>query len=471
VTSGSATSSGRDAYRFVVIALLWALLFFGLFRLSITQTCVLLPLTSAQGDVARWLVGLPRLSMAITLDCSASDVMALCLAFTLAYPVRWRQRLGGAAIGLAWILAMNTTRLAVLERLAMSPAFGLLHIYVWPSLLIAGTLAYLALWVAHTDGWQSSVAGTGTPLSRFLTTCLVAVAVFAALAPALYRSDLLIPPAIWVTAAAARVLNAAGYAAAGRQTVLYTPAGTFFVTPECMATPLMPLYLSGVLSLTASWRGRVIGLLAFVPVFGALLVARLLTVALPPVATLSPLFVTHGFHQFLLGAVIIATACLLRPGNESRTRRACRTLAVFVGVAALTWMTARSYTTLVTAGAGALSRLIPSIATTLWEPGDLQGALLVLPMYQVALFAALWAAWHGPVRLHRAAIGVAVLYLSQLALLVIIGDLHARWSMSLPTTLLRAWAVGAPLLGVWLADPSSVRTAFAARRTAPRSSP
>ena len=52
----------------------------------------------------------------------------------LAYPVRWRTRLAGAAGGAALILGLNTLRIGTLGRAAASPAwFNALHVYVWPA--------------------------------------------------------------------------------------------------------------------------------------------------------------------------------------------------------------------------------------------------------------------------------------------------------------------------------------------------
>jgi len=44
----------------------------------------------------------------------------------------------------------------------------------------------------------------------------------------------------------------------------------------------------------------------------ALAVVRLLLLALPPVLAASPLFLVHGFHQFVLGALCVVGLALLR---------------------------------------------------------------------------------------------------------------------------------------------------------------
>ena len=318
-----------------------------------------------------------------------------------------------------------------------------------------GTLLYLATWVARVERWSPAPIAANTPLARFLATAAVAVAAYAALTPVLYHSTLLYTPGRLVTTAAARILTAAGgthVSASG--IVLTTPTGSFFVTPECVATPLMPLYLAAVLSLPRTWGRRLLGLVAFGPVFVALLVARLLTVSLPPVADASPLFITHGFHQWVLGALLVGVASARRPGAAGFVRPAARATMILAALVAVSWVAGRSYAVLVTAGSAVLSRVVPSVLVSLWAQGDLQGALLVLPVYQLALFLGLWTAWHGRRRFARAMVGVVALYASQVMLLVVLGALNVQSGADLPALFLRAWAVAAPLvLAAALARP------------------
>ena len=92
-TAGSPT----DAVKYVLRGLAASLGFFGLLRLNWTEANVVLPFTHAQGGLAVGLFGTPALPVEVTLACSGADALALCLGAVLAYPVRWRRRLAGAA--------------------------------------------------------------------------------------------------------------------------------------------------------------------------------------------------------------------------------------------------------------------------------------------------------------------------------------------------------------------------------------
>src|SRR5687768_4095879 len=95
---------------------------FGLFRLNWIEMHGVLPLTQLQGRIAARLSGTTTLPVDVTLACSATDVLALCLGAILAYPVSWRKRVAGAGIGVALILSLNTVRIATLARAAADPA-------------------------------------------------------------------------------------------------------------------------------------------------------------------------------------------------------------------------------------------------------------------------------------------------------------------------------------------------------------
>ena len=91
--------------------------------------------------------------VAVTAECSGTDVLALCLAAILACPVPWRARLAGAAGGVALVLALNTVRIATLGRAAASPAlFQALHLQVWPAILVLATAGYVFAWMRGALG-------------------------------------------------------------------------------------------------------------------------------------------------------------------------------------------------------------------------------------------------------------------------------------------------------------------------------
>ena len=112
--------------------------------------------------------------------------------------------------------------------------------------------------------------------------------------------------------------------------MLWTPRGGFLVTQECISTPLIPVYLAAVCAysrdVAAADRSA---LLATLPLFIGLGIARLLVVALPD-ASRSPLFLVHAFYQLLLGAVVVFVAALWRHGGRAALGHAL--VGIVVGV-------------------------------------------------------------------------------------------------------------------------------------------
>jgi exosortase/archaeosortase family protein len=133
---------------FLLAALAWSLGLFALLRTPWVEDRLVLPLTQLQKQAADYYAGSPAVPVAVTLECSGTDVLALCLAAILACPVRWRARLAGATGGIALVLALNTLRIATLGHAAASPAlFQALHLQVWPAILILATSGYVFAWM------------------------------------------------------------------------------------------------------------------------------------------------------------------------------------------------------------------------------------------------------------------------------------------------------------------------------------
>ena len=93
----------------------------------------------------------------------------------------------------------------------------------------------------------------------------------------------------------------AGVTAHAAANELWTPRGGFLVTQECISTPLIPIYFAAICSYSRTWGRLILGLLATLPLFVALSIARLLLLALPDVLA-SPLFLRHGY---LLATVVM----------------------------------------------------------------------------------------------------------------------------------------------------------------------
>jgi hypothetical protein len=247
-----------------------------------------------------------------------------------------------------------------------------------------------------------------------------------------------------------------GLLAAASGNVLATSRGAFQVTPECLATALVPLYAAGVLTARLTWSGRALALAAALPLAAALAVARLCLLALPPALAGSPLFLVHGFHQIVLAvAVVVMLAVWREPPATRRWPRAAGRAAAALGAAAVLAVVAGPALTRAVLGAArALASRAPQTLADLAAPGDTQGALALLPAYQAGLLLALGIAAFPGWRRFLWAFGLLVA--SQVVLLGVLGEMAAQAGLVAHALLLRAWAVAVPVvlaLVLWRAEP------------------
>ena len=256
----------------------------------------------------------------------------------------------------------------------------------------------------------------------------VFVVLFAAGSPFYLQSAGVLAIAAFVARAAAATLLVFGVDAHAAANVLWTPRGGFAVTQECIATPLIPVYLAAVCAYATTWRRLVPAVLATLPLFTALGVARLLLVALPAYA--SPLFLVHAFYQLLLGAVVVLIAALWRHGR--RTGAAHAAAGVIAGVLFLYLL------------GGPYARVVayPSAGPI----ADPQGALAFMPSFQVGLFLALSVAALTGVGWKRFLAGLAALGATQAAGVVILHALAAHPDLTMRVRDIRAWAVAVPVV-------------------------
>jgi exosortase/archaeosortase family protein len=425
--------------KFALGAVACSLGLFGLLRLSWTEAHIVLPFTRMQAALAG-LFGTTALPVEVTLACSGADALALCLGAVLAYPVPWRVRLPGAVGGAALIVSLNILRIGSLGRLTASPAaFDALHLYIWPAVLTLAIAGYVFAWMRFADrphGLSERETGPTSfterpPLTRrFVLVTAAFVLVFSAASPLYLESAGILALAGFIARAAAAGLGIVGVSAHAAANVLWTPRGGFLVTQECIATPLVPVYLAGVCAYSTTWRRLIVGILATLPLFIALGVVRLLVVALPDAVVVSPLFVVHAFYQLLLGAVLVFLAALWRHRGRAAIGHAL--VGAIVGVL-LVRLLGPSYTRAVTYVAGA-------------PLDDPQGAIAFLPAFQVGLYLALWVAAFVALGWKRFVAGLAVLELTQMAGLLALHALttHARLAAHVPEV--RGWAVAGPLL-------------------------
>jgi len=433
----------RRATTFLLAALAWSLGLFALLRAPWVEKRLVLPLTQLQKQAADYYAGVPSVPVAVTLECSGTDVLALCLGAILACPVSWRARLAGTAGAVAFVLGLNTVRVATLGYAAASPAlFRALHLQVWPAILVLATAGYVFAWMRKALG---PTVQTDFPLvRRFAPRAGVLLVAFALCGPWIARSDALLEAGAWTARAAAFFLTAAGLAAAATGNVLATSRGVFIVTPECLATALVPLYVAGVLTARLTWLARARALAVAPPLFAVLAIARLLLLALPPALAASPLFLVHGFHQIVLAVIGVVLLALWRepPARRRWTRAAGRAGAALGAAAILVIVAGAALTSTVLGAARAVASLAPHTLTELAGPGDAQGALALLPAYQAGLLLALGmtacAGWR------RLLSAFGVLLASQVVFLVVLGELADHAGLVAHALLLRAWAVGVP---------------------------
>jgi exosortase/archaeosortase family protein len=441
-----------DAARFALRGVAWSLGFFGLLRLNWTEAHAVLPFTQVQAAAAVGLFGPSALPVEVTLACSGADAIALCLGAVLAYPVSWRMRLTGAGAGAALILALNTLRIGTLGLMAASPAwFNALHVYLWPALLTLAIAGYVFAWMRLADSRRAlaETAGAVGPVStdhppaplatarlaprptrQFIFFTAGFLLLFSAASPLYLESTAVLGLAGFIARAAAVTLGVVGISANAVANTLWTSRGGFLVTQECVSTPLIPVYLAGICAYSATWRRLVLGVLATAPLFIALGIARLLVVALPGAVVASPVFLVHAFYQLLLGAVVVFLAAQWRHGGRAALRHAL--VGLIVGVAFIYFL-GPSYTRIVTYPVGAPS-------------DDPQGAIALLPAFQIGLYLALWVAAFVAAGWRRFVAGLAILELSQTAALLALHALANHPGLTAHVRDVRGWAVAGPLL-------------------------
>jgi exosortase/archaeosortase family protein len=419
----------------------WSLGLFGLLRLPWTEAHLVLPYTRAQAAAAVGLFGFSTLPVEVTLACSGADALALCVGSVLAYPVPWRRRLVGAAGGIGLILALNILRIGTLGLAASWPArFNTLHVFVWPAVLTLAIAGYVFGWMRLVDrrvtlAERAVPAGPSPtnrpqPTRRFVLFTAAFLFLFAAASPLYLESAGVLALAGVIARAAAVTLGLVGVSAHAAANVLWTSRGSFMVTQECISTPLIPVYLAAVCAYATSGRRMMLGVLATLPLFIALGIARLLVVALPDAVVTSPLFLVHAFYQLLLGAVVVFIAALWRHGRSTAWRHA------LVGVAAgvlFVQVLGPVFTRAVTYFAGA-------------PLDDPQGAIAFLPAYQIGLYLAVWVAGFLAVGWTRCLAGFAMLGLTQTAGLLALHVLATSAGLTAQVRDIRGWAVAGPLL-------------------------
>ena len=441
-------------FRFALTAGAWFIGLFGVMRLGWVERQILVPFAQLQERVADQLTGVQTDAVYVDASCSGGDAMALCLGAVLAFPATWSARLRGAGVGLLVIAAFNTVRIGNLSLVAAHPTLlDLLHVYVWPAILIVVAVVYVYAWMRRQMDPAASGASPDLgdawhgPARRFLLLTVMGVAVYFAAAGWMHESALLRTLGVWVAMTGAGILATLGVSATASGNIVTTTHGAFIVTQECIATPLIPVYLAGALAVPlARWR-RVAALGAAPAIFFLLGVARLLVLALPTTLVASHAVAIHAFSQVLVAGLLVAGLAALSARSVGRPHPTRRVVgAIGVGIIA----------TLVVGPlwSGLLHQAVDGGQVLVQHGGhrvvdDPQGALAILPALQLGLCAAFWAAigWRGPWR--RLVLGIVGLAGLQLTVLLVLGELSHHMGFAPHVSLIRAWGVVAPLAVVW----------------------
>ncbi len=432
---------------FLLQAALWNVALFGAIRIAWIDGLIVGPLVEFQKALVFWYGATPHPGIIVNSTCSGADLMALCAGVLLAYPLAWRRRLAGAAIGLGLILTLNAIRIASLYAVASTPhTLKLLHVYVWPPVLVLATVVYVFAWIRWNEPHARGRRGRW---ARFGYAAIGGLAVYAAMAPWALTSPALLAAGAWTAQAASMVLGGLGTTASAAGTVLMTPRGAFQVTQECLFTPAIPLYLAAVFALPLSRRSRTAWLALALPVFFVLGVARVLVLALPAQVVASPIVLAHGFYQLLAGVVVLFTAAHVATWHTTGLRASWRALAA-IGVALVSGAAAAGiWHPLLVHAAEAAQAWVPATLVPLASAGDPQGALRLFPAFQVALVTGLWFALTIERRGRRARTLVAALAgLAglQVAFLAGLGTVTTWMDVAPHTLIVRAWALGVPLV-------------------------
>lgn len=98
-------------------------------------------------------------------DCGALESMALFLAAVMAFPSRWRHRLAGSVLGIAFLYVVNVVRLACLAVLGALVAdrgwFDFAHKYVWQGAYVVFVVVAWLLWIEFIGRGKSAWRSAG----------------------------------------------------------------------------------------------------------------------------------------------------------------------------------------------------------------------------------------------------------------------------------------------------------------------
>ena len=286
------------------------------------------------------------------------------------------------------------------------------------------------------------------PARRFLLLTVVGTAAYFAAAGWVYESALLRTLGVWVAMTSTGILAALGVSATASGNIVTTTHGAFIVTQECIATPLIPVYVAGALAVPLARWQRVAALGAAPAIFFLLGVARLLVLALPTTLVASHTVAIHAFSQVLVAGLFVAGLAVLSARSVGRSHPARRAMvAIGVGIVA-TLAVGPLWSSLMHWAVDGGQLLVQHGGHR--SVDDPQGAIAILPAFQLGLCAAFWAAVGARGSWRRLVLGVVGLAGLQLTVLLGLGELSHHLGFAPHVSLIRAWGIVAPLAVVWV---------------------
>ncbi len=449
--------------RFLAAVALWSAGLLVILRSPVGERAIVAPFAAWHAAMAYGVSG--GSPVTVDLSCSGSDVIAMSMAAILAYPVAWRRRFTGLLMAALWLSSLNLVRIITLVNTAGTPMFLPLHLYIWPGIMIAAAAAFVFHWMWTGERARLGARdGEAARRRTFVVATGVLVVGYVAVSPWLLRSTTLQTAAVGFANVAAALLRSVGVDALTGGSTLVVGSRPFLITPECIVTPLMPVYLAWALTWPAQLRTRLGALAAFVPLFASLSVLRLLTVALPSMIG-PPLFLTHGFYQIVVGVLLILLAARWRTHERAAdaTARVFGVAVLAAGVTAVVF--AGPYVWVIESLRTALLPLAPHSLPALPSASDVQGAVAIMPAYQLGLLVGLAVALFG-VRSWRVLLALVPATLAiQVVTLIAIGEGAFHGASEIPAVIVRAIAIAVPVvLAGYAAARRRSKPAFSAAR-------
>jgi S-adenosylmethionine decarboxylase len=185
-------------------------------------------------------------------------------------------------------------------------------------------------------------------------------------------------------------------------------------------------------------------LLLALPLFFGLGVARLLVLALPRFVAESPMHLAHGFYQILTGVVLVVGAAHWATRRKAAPRSFWTAAAALAATLAVGLVAAGSWRNVVEWAAGNVTNRVGIRPFPLTGAGDQQGALALMPGYQLALTVGLWLALTGGRAWRALGVGLGCLFGLQIVFVVGAATIQAHWGVMPHAVIVRGWALGVP---------------------------